>query len=92
MTNILNKIIEDKKDTLNLIKELMESDVKFIQDNERIRPKNSEVFRLCCDNTKIKKFTGFKPNFSLKEGLQKTIDWMIQPENLRHYKPEIYNV
>jgi NAD dependent epimerase/dehydratase len=79
-------------DTLNLIKELMQSDLEFITDEQRIRPEKSEVFRLWCDNTKIEKLTGFKPQFDIKQGLQKTIEWITQPENLKKYKSEIYNV
>ena len=70
----------------------MNSDVRFIVDEERVRPAKSEVFRLWCDNSKIKKLTGFKPQVDINEGLQKTIDWIIRPENLKHYKSEIYNV
>jgi NAD dependent epimerase/dehydratase len=77
---------------LNIIKELMESDVKFIIDKQRIRPEKSEVFRLWCDNSKIEKLTGFKPEVDIRQGLQKTIDWITQPENLIKYKSEIYNV
>jgi nucleoside-diphosphate-sugar epimerase len=80
------------KDTLNIIKELMNSDVKFISDSERIRPRKSEVFRLWCDNTKIEKITGFKPEIDINEGLQRTINWIMKPDNLKHYKSEIYNV
>jgi NAD dependent epimerase/dehydratase len=79
-------------DTLNLIKELMHSDVTFITDDARIRPENSEVFRLCCDNTKIHNLTGFTPQYSLEQGLQQCIDWFTQPENLSRYKIDIYNV
>jgi NAD dependent epimerase/dehydratase len=79
-------------DTLNLIKELMGSNVEFIVDEDRIRPSKSEVFRLWCDNSKIKKLTGFKPQVDIKEGLQRTIDWITQPDNLKKYKSEIYNV
>jgi len=79
-------------DTLNLIKELMDSDVKFITDKQRIRPEKSEVFRLWCDNSKIEKLTGFKPEVDIRQGLQKTIDWITQPDNLKKYKSEIYNV
>ena len=79
-------------ETLNLIKEIMGSDVQFVTDIKRIRPSNSEVFRLWCDNTKIEKLTGFKPQYDIKHGLQKTINWIIQPNNLKHYKSEIYNV
>jgi NAD dependent epimerase/dehydratase len=79
-------------DTLNIIKELMDSDVEFITDKQRIRPEKSEVFRLWCDNTKIEKLTGFKPQIDIKHGLQKTIKWIMKPENLKTYKSEIYNV
>jgi len=80
------------KDTLDLIKELMGSDVKLIQDKQRLRPENSEVFRLWCDNTKIEKLTGFESKINLRVGLQKTIDWITQPDYLKDYKAEIYNV
>ena len=79
-------------DTLNLIRELMGSDVEFLTDNQRIRPEKSEVFRLWCDNTKINGLTGFTPNYSIKQGLQETIDWLSRPENLAKYKADIYNV
>ena len=78
--------------TFDLIKELMKSDVKLVTDKERIRPEKSEVFRLCCDNSKIQNLTGFKPQVDIREGLQRTIDWFTNPNNLIHYKSEIYNV
>ncbi len=80
------------QDTLKLIKEIMNSDVEFITDNSRIRPENSEVFRLWCDNSKIYKLTGFKPKYSIKDGLTKTIEWFCNPKNLEKYKANIYNV
>ena len=79
-------------DTLNIIKELMGSNVQFITDKERLRPSKSEVFRLWCDNTKIKKLTGFESKVDVRQGLQQTIDWITQPKNLKKYKSEIYNV
>jgi NAD dependent epimerase/dehydratase len=80
------------EETIRIIKKLMNSDVVLTVDQERIRPEKSEVHRLWCDNTKIKNLTGFKPDYSLDEGLQLTIDWFMKPENLRKYKTEIYNV
>ena len=79
-------------DTLNLIKEIMNSDVEFVQDKQRLRPKNSEVNRLWCDNTKIKKLTGFKPEYDIRRGLEETVKWFSNPENLKKYKADIYNV
>ena len=79
-------------DTLELIKEIMGSNVEFLTDEERLRPKKSEVFRLWCDNTKINSLTGFKPDFSIRDGLQATIDWFTKADNLSRYKANIYNV
>ncbi len=79
-------------DTLDMIKNLMNSDVKFITDEQRLRPEKSEVFRLCCDNSKIKRLTGFTPEYSLEKGLKKTIDWFLDSGNLSRYKIDIYNV
>lgn len=79
-------------DTFNIIKELMASNVKFITDEQRVRPERSEVFRLWCDNTKIEKLTGFKPQLDIREGLQKTINWFTNSNLITTYKSEIYNV
>ncbi len=79
-------------ETLQLIKELMSSDVTFTVEEQRKRPEKSEVFRLWCDNKKIEELTGFKSQVDIRMGLQKTIDWIIQPDNLKKYKAEIYNV
>ena len=78
-------------DTLNLIKDLMKSDVTFITENQRLRPEKSEVFRLWCDNSLINQLTGFKPSLSIERGLQETINWFLNPENLKKYKSDIYN-
>ncbi len=79
-------------DTLNLIKEIMQSDVEFVTDEQRIRPEKSEVFRLWCDNQKMIDLTGFKPEISIKQGLIETVAWFTKAENLRKYKHNIYNV
>ena len=79
-------------DTLDIIKEIMGSEVTFMSDDQRLRPEKSEVFRLWCDNSKIKKLTGFEPQYDIRRGLEKTVDWFTQPENLARYKSSIYNV
>jgi nucleoside-diphosphate-sugar epimerase len=70
----------------------MLSDVRFITDEQRIRPKDSEVFRLLGDNKLIKQLTGWQPEYSLKQGFQETIAWFNSQENLRKYKPGLYNL
>ena len=79
-------------DTLNLIKDIMKSDVEFIADEQRYRPGKSEVFRLWCDNTLIENLTGFKPKVNIQEGLERTIKWFRDADNLENYKADIYNV
>jgi NAD dependent epimerase/dehydratase len=79
-------------DTLRMINEIMGEDVSFITDKRRIRPKKSEVYRLWCDNKKISSLTNFESKVEIKEGLTKTINWFSNPENLKKYKTDIYNV
>jgi NAD dependent epimerase/dehydratase len=78
-------------DTLNLIKDLMKSNVAFISEDQRLRPEKSEVFRLWCDNSLISELCGFSPQITLEEGLQKTIDWFLDNKNIKNYKSDIYN-
>jgi len=80
------------RDTLELIAKIMNADVKFVEDRQRIRPKNSEVFRLWGDNTKIKNLTGFTPQYTIEQGLCETVGWFLNSGNLGKYKSEIYNV
>jgi len=79
-------------DVLDMIREIMGSEVQFITDEQRLRPEKSEVFRLWCDISKIEKLTGFKPSYTIKQGLEKTIQWLMRPQNLAKYKADIYNV
>lgn len=79
-------------DTLTLIKTLMNSDVEFVLDQQRMRPAGSEVFRLCADNSKITRLTEFTCQYDIEGGLQETIDWFTQPSNLAQYKNTIYNI
>ena len=90
--NISSNFEISVRDTLHLIAEIMQSDVKFIEDEQRLRPKNSEVFRLWGDNSKIKELTGFFPEYDIKKGLIETINWFKEPNNLKSYKSDIYNV
>ena len=76
----------------DLIAKLMDSDITIESSKERIRPGNSEVERLFCDNAKLLKHTSWKPNYTLKQGLGEVIEWMKNPENLTMYKAEQYNV
>ncbi len=65
---------------------------KIVCDQQRIRPEKSEVNRLFGSNEKIKRLTDWSPRYTLAEGIKETIEWFKDKENLRQYKPGIYNL
>ena len=79
-------------DLMTMISRLMGKETTVLQQAERMRPANSEVFRLHCDNTKIIEMTNYAPQVSLEDGLQNTIDWFSIERNANRYKADIYNV
>ena len=68
------------------------SDARIVSEEQRKRPEKSEVERLVCDNSLLQRLTGWKPEVSLKEGLERTIAWLRDKDNLNRYKWDIYNV
>ena len=70
----------------------MQIEIEIECDDKRLRPEKSEVARLLCDNTLIKKLTGFAPSHTLEQGLHDTIEWLKEPNNLARYKADLYNV
>lgn len=90
--NIATNFEISMKDTLDIIKDLMKSDVKFITDEQRLRPEKSEVFRLWGDNTLLTSLTNWKPEYDINSGLEETVQWFLNPENLKKYKATLYNV
>ena len=55
--NISSNFEISMEDTFYLIKKIMKSDVRFVKDDQRIRPPKSEVFRLLGDNRLILNLT-----------------------------------
>jgi len=72
--------------------DLINPAAKIITDNQRVRPANSEVYRLFGSNEKLKRLTDWQMDYTLDEGLKATIEWFKQGDNLKRYKHEIYNV
>lgn len=89
--NIATATEVSMRHTLETIARLMDADVHYEVDPQRLRPSKSEVFRLCGDNTKIHAATGWSSQVSLEEGLRHTIDWFTDPANLARYKTDVYN-
>ena len=85
-------------DTAELIAEAMGmgKEIEIVTDEERLRPINSEVDRLWADNNKARELFGWSPQYAgrdgFKRGLAETAEWFVNPENLRRYKADIYNI
>lgn len=65
---------------------------RIVTDEARLRPEDSEVFRLVGDNTLITNLTKWRPRHQLEAGLRETIAWFRRPENLARYKAWLYNI
>lgn len=79
----------------NLAKEIIQQinpTAYIICDEQRIRPEKSEVNRLYGSNKKLRELTNWNCKYSLKKGLEETINWLSNKENLLQYKAGIYNV
>jgi len=88
VTNIGSSFEISVKDLAIKIARLFNIEIDFQTASERQRPENSEIERLFCDNNKIIMNTKWRPQYSLEQGLQQTIDWI--KNNIHIYKPDIY--
>jgi NAD dependent epimerase/dehydratase len=88
VTNIGNGSEISVKDLALEIARLCNVKIKLQTSQERKRPSLSEVKRLFCDNSKIRKKTKWRPQYSLEQGLLQTINWIQQ--NMNCYKPDLY--
>lgn len=83
-------------DTVKLIAQIMDKDVEVLSDEQRLRPAASEVERLFADNSKAREILNWSPCFAgtsgFKQGLQKTVEWFCDKDNLKHYKSHLYNI
>jgi NAD dependent epimerase/dehydratase len=78
-------------DMADMLIRMIRPGAKVVCDEERLRPAKSEVERLLGANEKIRRLTGWEPQYSFEDGLRLTVDWFSNPSNLAAYKADIYN-
>ncbi len=78
------------RDLVLLIAKLMKTEIEIVSDEQRIRPTQSEVERLFCENGKLVKATQWKPDYNLEKGLNETIQFLTEHKSI--YKSDVYNV
>ncbi len=83
-------------ETVKLISSLMNKEIEVVTDEERLRPKNSEVNRLFGSNKLLKEMTDWTPKYGeidgFKRGIKKTIEWFSDSKNLAYYKAGKYSI
>lgn len=83
-------------ETACLIAEVMGCQVDIICDVQRLRPDGSEVQRLYADASRLRKASGWIPEYSglkgFKRGLQATAEWFLASDNVKGYKPNGYTI
>ena len=78
------------EETAKMLMDITGYTVPIVCDEERIRPKNSEVNRLVADISRITSMTSWKPQASFERGLKETCHWLGQ--NLHHFEPTKYSM
>lgn len=79
-------------DLADTLIQLINPEARIVTDQEKLRPKESEVERLLGSNDKIKRLTDWENRYTFKKGLQETIEWFRDRENMSKYKSDIYNI
>lgn len=74
----------------HIISEKINPSIRIVSEPDRMRPGQSEVMKLICNNTLAQELLEWSPTVTLEEGLDITISWM--KENLNRYKSGIYTV
>lgn len=75
---------------LNRILSRMGVQKEVVLERERVRPENSEVLELICDNTRARTLLGWTPRVSLDEGLDAVVRYITN--NMHSYKSDHYGV
>ena len=92
MVNVGSNFEVSVEEIIKKISKILNKKYKIILERKRIRPVKSEVSRLRCNNTKIKKLTKWKPRYSFEQGLRILIKWLSKDHNLNKFKINKYNI
>jgi NAD dependent epimerase/dehydratase len=74
--------------TAKFLMKICGRDIPILCDESRFRPANSEVNRLCADNSLLRKLTGWSPAVPFESGLELTVAWIRA--NIDQFEPSRY--
>jgi NAD dependent epimerase/dehydratase len=61
---------------IEVVESLVGHDLQVVQEDQRVRPEQSEVNRLLSDPSRMTETTGWQAQTPLREGLEKTMRWL----------------
>ncbi len=76
VTNIGNGKTISIGELAQMAVEMVRPSARIVSTDTRVRPAKSEVMRLICDNTRAREVVGWEPQVSLREGVQRTADFI----------------
>src|SRR4051794_35021052 len=76
------------QDIVDMVGEVLGRPLEVEFDSTRVRPAQSEVERLISDPTLAHELTGWEPQYDLRDGLARTIQWI--ESNLTRYRTDHY--
>ncbi len=77
-------------DLVDRIESVVSREAPVERDDERVRPPESEVERLCADAGVARDLLGWEPLVTLDDGLARTAEWIAA--HLEHYRIGVYTV
>lgn len=77
-------------DLVKLIFQITGKSAEIVTDENRFRPENSEVERLLCDNSLAAEITDWKPEYTLEQGIEQTVDWI--KDNMDFFHTSEYTI
>jgi len=69
-------------DLVDAVGRVLGRELRTEQEDERVRPANSEVTRLVSDNSLMAELTGWQPRHALEEGIAATVAWIADHRDL----------
>lgn len=90
VTNIGSGIGVTINQLVEKISIILNCELSIETDEDRFRPEKSEVYKLICNATNATELAGWKPEYTLEEGLKETVNWF--KKNLNNLKINQYTV
>jgi NAD dependent epimerase/dehydratase len=76
------------REAIETVGRILDKELAIVEERERIRPEQSEVLELLCDNAKAKKLLDWTPQFTFEQGLRKAIEYFktVPVEDAAQYR------